>query len=109
MAVLKRILFMATLFGAIMVVGSGCFAQDETSAPVLQLQKYCRESAPTGYSPRLGLLTLTPKSNLHYLFPLYHGLKDEEKFKKIYSDKGYYDEMSQYFAFAEDYRSALQY
>ena len=55
------------------------------------------------------MLTLTPKSNLHYLFPLYHAFKDEEKFKKIYSDKGYYDELSQYFAFAGDYRSALQY
>src|SRR5262249_102048 len=55
------------------------------------------------------ILTLTPKSNLHYLFPLYHGIKDEEKFRKIYSDKGYYDEMSQYFAFAGDYRTALQY
>ncbi|GGA83589.1 hypothetical protein GCM10011511_03380 [Puia dinghuensis] len=84
-------------------------AQEETSAPVLQLQDYCKRDIPTGYSPRLGVLTLTPKGNIHYLFPLYHGLKDEEKFRKLYSDKGYYDEMSQYFAFAGDYRTALQY
>lgn len=81
----------------------------ELSQPVVQLQDYCKRSIPTGYSPRLNILTLTPKSNLHYLFPLYHAFRDEEKFKKIYSEKGYYDEVSQYFSFAGDYRSALQY
>jgi hypothetical protein len=86
-----------------------CLSQDDLSAPVARLQEYCRDSTPMGYSPRLNILTLTPKSNLHYLFPLYHALKDEEKFRKIYSDKGFYDEVSQYFAFAGDYRTALQY
>ena len=114
MAVLKRIFLMA----ALLVAAGGCFAQDvqevqnpqdETTAPVLQLQQYCRESTPIGYSPLLNLLTLTPKSNLHYLFPLYHAIKDETKFRKIYGDKGFYDEVSQYFAFAGDYRTALQY
>src|SRR6185437_6525674 len=113
MAVLKRILLVAVL----VVAAGGCFAQDldeapaqdETTTPMLRLQQYCRESTPTGYSPRLNLLTLTPKSNLHYLFPLYHAIKDEAKFRKIYSDKGFYDEVSQYFAFAGDYRTALQY
>lgn len=81
----------------------------ELSQPVEQLQDYCKRQAPTGYSPRLNILTLTPKSNLHYLFPLYHAFRDEEKFKKIYSEKGYYDELSQYFAFAGDYHSALQF
>src|ERR1041385_786422 len=95
------------LLGAV-AVGLSVGAQD-VSQPVQQLEDYCKRSIPTGYSPRLGVLTLTPKSNLHYLFPLYHGFKDEEKFRKIYSDKGYYDEMSQYFAFAGDYRTALQY
>ena len=105
MAVLKRMLFMA----ALVLTAAGCFAQEELSAPVLRLQEYCRQSAPTGYSPGLHLLTLTPKNNLHYLFPLYHALKDEAKFRKIYSDKGFYDEVSQDFAFAGDYRTALQY
>jgi len=94
------------LGAAIAVLSAGA---QELSQPVQQLQDYCKRSIPTGYSPRLGILTLTPKSNLHYLFPLYHAFKDEEKFKKIYSDKGYYDELSQYFAFAGDYRTALQY
>jgi hypothetical protein len=94
------------LGAAIAVLSAGA---QELSQPVQQLQDYCKRSIPTGYSPRLGILTLTPKSNLHYLFPLYHAFKDEDKFKKIYSDKGYYDELSQYFAFAGDYRTALQY
>jgi hypothetical protein len=78
-------------------------------APVEQLQEYCHSTAPTGYSPRLSVLTLTPGSNLHYLFPFYHAFRDEQKFVKIYSLKGYYDELSQYFAFAGDYQSALHY
>jgi len=88
---------------------AACFAQDDTSAVVLQLKDYCKRNIPTGYSPRLNVLTLTPKGNMHYLFPLYHGFKDEEKFRKIYGDKGFFDEMSQYFAFAGDYLTGLQY
>jgi hypothetical protein len=104
MTVFKKIL-LTTLIAA---SASGAFAQDDTSASVRQLRDFCRQNIPTGYSPRLNILTLTPKGNLHYLFPLYHGFKDEEKFRKIYSDKGFFDEMSQYFAFAGDYRTALQ-
>jgi len=81
----------------------------QTPEPVQQLQEYSKTNTPAGYSPRLSVLTLTPKGNLHYLFPLYHAFKDENKFKKIYSEKGYDDEVSQYFAFAGDYQSALQY
>jgi hypothetical protein len=84
------------------------YSQDLFPA-VQRLKNYCLETAPIGYSPRLGVLILTPKDNVHYLFPLYHGLRDEQKFRQIYSDKGYYDEMSQYFAFAGDYETALQY
>jgi len=104
MGLLKKILLLSGLTALVFRAESQEFSQS-----VIQLQDYSRLSTPAGYSPRLNILTLTPKSNLHYLFPLYHGLKDEEKFKKIYSDKGYYDEMSQYFAFAEDYRTALIY
>ncbi|HMI64224.1 MAG TPA: hypothetical protein VK518_25080, partial [Puia sp.] len=104
MGLLKKILLLSGLTALVFNARS-----QELSQSVIQLQDYSRLSTPAGYSPRLNILTLTPKSNLHYLFPLYHGIKDEEKFKKIYSTKGYYDEMSQYFAFAEDYRTALQY
>ena len=81
----------------------------QLSQAVQQLQEYCKTTAPTGYSPRLSVLTLTPKGNLHYLFPLYHAFRDEEKFVKTYTLKGYYEELSQYFAFAGDYQSALQF
>ena len=84
------------------------YSQDLFPA-VQRLKNYCLETTPIGYSPHLGVLILTPKDNVHYLFPLYHGLRDEQKFRRIYSDKGYYDEMSQYFAFAGDYETALQY
>jgi len=77
--------------------------------PVEQLQDHCKRDVPAGYSPKLNVLTLMPKGNLHYLFPLYHAFKDEAKFKGIYTEKGYYDELSQYFSFAGDYQTAMQY
>jgi len=77
--------------------------------PVEQLQDHCKRDIPAGYSPKLNILTLMPKGNLHYLFPLYHAFKDEAKFKGIYTEKGYYDELSQYFSFAGDYQTAMQY
>ena len=83
-------------------------AQDLFPA-VQRLKNYCEATAPYGYSPRLDVLILAPKGNIHYLFPLYHGFRDQQKFRQIYSDKGYYDEMSQFFAFAGDYETALQY
>src|SRR5579863_10152588 len=85
-------------------------ARSQELFPAVQrLKNYCDLTPPIGYSPRLGVLTLTPKGNVHYLFPLYHGLRDEQKYRQRYSDKGYYDEMSQYFAFAGDYEEAIQY
>jgi hypothetical protein len=85
------------------------FSFSQLSQPVEQLKDYCKSATPEGYSPRLNYLTLTPRGNLHYLFPFYHAFKDEEKFRKIYTDNGYYDEMSQFFAFAGDYLTAMQY
>src|ERR1700744_3352074 len=101
---LKKIL----LFAGLILATSGAFSQEVFPA-VQRLQEYCKLTAPMGYSPSLNVLMLTPKGNFHYLFPFYHAFRDEQKFRKIYSDKGYYDELSQYFAFAGDYETALQY
>ncbi|MHA4810633.1 hypothetical protein ACX0G9_21180 [Flavitalea flava] len=104
---LKRKIF---LTGILAIGMLHSFSQTSSlSRPVEQLQEYAKTNVPAGYSPRLNVLTLTPKGNLHYLFPFYHAFKDEAKFKKIYSDNGYYDELSQYFAFAGDYQSAMLY
>src|SRR5258707_10755151 len=103
MTVFKKI-----LWPVVLVFMAQCsFAQ--LPARVGQLQDYCKRNIPAGYSPRLNVLTLMPKGNLHYLFPLYHAFKDEAKFKGIYTTKGYYDELSQYFTFAGDYQTAMQY
>jgi hypothetical protein len=96
------------LFSGLLLMASGSFSQEVFPA-VQRLQDYCRATPPIGYSPRLNILMLTPKNNLHYLFPFYHAFRDEQKFRQIYSDKVYYDELSQYFAFAGDYETALQY
>jgi hypothetical protein len=103
MAFVRKILLpVAFIFAAY-----GAFTQ--TLVPVEQLQAHSKREVPTGYSPRLNVLTLMPKGNLHYLFPFYHAFKDEDKFRRIYTDKGYYSELSEYFAFAGDYQTAMQY
>jgi hypothetical protein len=104
MGSIKKLIVLAGLI----LASTGAFSQEVFPA-VQRLQQFCSLAAPIGYSPRLNRLMLTPKDNLHYLFPLYHGFRDEKKFRQLYSDKGYYDEMSQYFAFAGDYETALQY
>jgi hypothetical protein len=103
MTLFRKILLPA----ALVLVVKGLFAQ--LPVPVEQLQDHCKREVPVGYSPRLNTLTLMPKGNLHYLFPLYHAFKDEAKFKKIYTEKGYYSELSEYFAFAGDYQTAMEY
>jgi hypothetical protein len=100
---IKRILAAGLLLFA--VAG----AQGQVSPSVVQFQDYCRNNRPQGYSPRFSRLTLTPGGNLHYLFPFYYAFKDEAKFRTLYPN-GQYDELlSQYFAFAGDYRTALEY
>ncbi len=106
MALIRKILLSLGLF---FVVHNSFSQLFQTSQPVQQLIDYSKRNTPAGYSPRLNILTLTPKGNLHYLFPFYHAFRDEEKFKKIYSEKGYYDELSQYFSFVGDYRTSQQY
>jgi hypothetical protein len=101
-------LFKKSLLAAFLITAAQSVL-GQLQAPVEQLQGYCKREIPAGYSPKLKTLTLIPKGNLHYLFPLYHAFKDEAKFRGIYSDKGYYDELSQYFAFAGDYQTAMQY
>ncbi len=96
------------LFAGLILATSGAFSQ-EVFPSVQRLEDYCKLTAPIGYSPQLNVLMLTPKGNFHYLFPFYHAFRDEQKFKKIYSDKGFYDEMSQYFAFIGDYETAMQF
>jgi hypothetical protein len=88
---------------------AGQLAFSQVSESVDQLQEYARRNIPDGYSPRLKTLVLAPKGNLHYLFPFYNAFKDEGKFKQLYTNKGYYEELSQYFAFAGDYQTAIQY
>src|SRR5580698_1026284 len=104
MRIFKQIFVLVTLN----LLAAAAYTQELFPA-VQRLKNYCDLTPPFGYSPHLGVLTLMPKGNIHYLFPLYHGLRDEQKFRQIYSDRGYYDEMSQYFAFAGDYEEALQY
>jgi hypothetical protein len=102
MALLRKIFLLSGLLFSVH------FSFSQLSETVEQLRDYSRRNTPDGYSPHLKVLVLAPKGNLHYLFPFYHAFREEEKYKQLYSEKGYYDELSQYFAFAGDYLSAMQ-
>ena len=97
MRIVKKVFPLASgLLAAIVLAAIITPARSQDLFPAVQrLRQYCLATAPYGYSPRLGVLMLTPKDNIHYLYPLYHGLRDEAKFRQIYSDKGYYDERSE--------------
>lgn len=85
----------------------GSFAQPSRAVGILRA--FAQNDTPAAYSPKVRYLTLAPGGNLHYLFPFYYAFKDEKKFKATYSEKGYDDELSQYFAFAGDEQTALEY
>src|SRR5579859_3638968 len=95
MRIVHKLIFLAIKVTTVIGVTAISASAQDLFPAVQRLKNYCQATAPYGYSPHLGVLSLTPKDNIHYLFPLYHGFRDEQKFRQIYSDKGYYDEMSQ--------------
>ncbi len=102
-----KVLKTAILSGILCFVLQGAFSQPVR--PVQQLQDWLQKNTPSGYNPKFKHLTVAPQGNLQYLYPLWLGLKEPDKFREIYSVSGYNDEMSQLFSFAGDYKSALEY
>ncbi|MDR3713773.1 MAG: hypothetical protein P4L51_13210 [Puia sp.] len=105
----KKCLLSAILCVALQSSFSQPGSYSPPARPVQQLQDWLRTNTPSGYNSKYKHLTLVPQGNLHYLYPLWLGLKEPAKFKDIYSTAGYNEEMSQLLSFAGDYKSALEY
>jgi hypothetical protein len=82
------------------------------SQNVPQLQKlkdYVQQNIPQGYDSSSKNIYLFHGDAVNYLYPLYQLFRDEKKFKKGFGYRNYYDQLSQYISFTEDYQSSLQY
>jgi hypothetical protein len=86
--------------------------QCAVSQNIPQLQKfreYVQHNTPPGYDSSARFIYLVHGNNINYLYPLYQLFKNESKFKASLKNDRYYEELSAYLSFTEDYQSALQY
>jgi hypothetical protein len=84
-----------------------CFSQN---VPQLQrLKEYAQNNIPPGYDSSAKNIYLYHNNEINYLYPLYQLFRDEKKFGHAFGRSNYYDQLSQYISFTEDYQSALQY
>ena len=72
-------------------------------------REYLKANRPPGYDSTLNYVSYIKGTDLHYLYPLYQLIREEDRFKSILSVPDYYDELSQALACNGDYTSALEY
>ena len=102
MKVKKNIFGLAAVFAC-----QYCFSQ---SSPQLdKIKEYALKNFPRSYDSSLNYTNIKPGGNLNYLYPLYQLFKQENKFRQLETDNGYYDNFSQSVAFVDDYQTALEY
>ncbi|MBS1947671.1 MAG: hypothetical protein JST47_07865 [Bacteroidetes bacterium] len=85
------------------------FCMSQSNAQLQQIKDFVKNSMMRSYDSSLDYVTIKPKGNLNYLYPLYQLFKQEHKFRLIESDNGYNDEVSKAASFLEDYQTVLEY
>jgi hypothetical protein len=99
---MNRLLF---LFGLLF---TGCLCSTAQSNEELKkLRTYVLEMRPSGIDS--SFIKYTSGDNLHYLYPLYQLFDKESRFRYLFSDEGYYNQLSEAASFLGDYSSALEY
>ena len=89
-------------------IGVSLSSYSQVSRPFKIYMIIFKPTAPvTGYFT--SELNYRPGGNLNYLYPIYQLFREEKKFKKLFRDNSYYDQLSVAVSFTEDYESALQY
>ena len=89
-----------------------CFHPCAFSQDVPQLQKlkdYTKTATIPGYDSLAKNIYLYHGNNINYLYPLYQLFRNENKFSRVLTEKHYYEQLSEYISFTEDYQSALRY
>lgn len=92
-----------------MLALAGRFAAAQNVPQLQALKDYAQEHVPPGYDSAASNIYLIRQNHLNYLFPLYQLFHNEQKFRQLFHSRNYYDELSGYISFTEDYQSSLQY
>lgn len=96
-------------FFVVLVVFADQYCFSQNNPQIDQIRKYAQANMPRSYDSSLGYLNLKPGGNLNYLYPLYQLFKQEDKFRHIENDEGYYDDLSNALSFLDDYKGSLEY
>lgn len=86
-----------------------CCLHSQEYLPFQQIRSYLKNQPPNRYDSSLNYLTNRLGFEIHYLYPLYQAIGWEERLRKQLGDKTYYDNLSQFLAFAGDYTTASIY
>ena len=81
----------------------------QSNRQLQNFRNHLQAEGQTGIDSTADQINYQPRGQLNYFYPLFQLFKQEKKFRNLFSDNGYYDELSQAVSFTEDYESALQF
>ncbi|MFI5151991.1 MAG: hypothetical protein ACHQET_01575 [Chitinophagales bacterium] len=100
---MKRSLFLTALLFIFYL------SQSQINRELQNLRSHLKADGQAGIDSTSNQINYQPGGNLNYFYPLFQLFKQENKFRNLLSDNGYYDELSQAISFTEDYESSMQY
>jgi hypothetical protein len=99
--------FKSFLLASFLFVSMAVFAQP--SPYLTQIKTYISKSKKSLADSSVLRLSDRVNNRINYLFPLYAALQNEQKIKRVFRDKFFYDDFSDYLTSVADYQSALYY
>ncbi|MBV4355526.1 hypothetical protein [Pinibacter aurantiacus] len=99
--------FKSLLLASSLLISMAVFAQP--SPYLTQIKKYISTSKKSLADSSVLRLSDRVNNRINYLFPLYAALQNEQKIKRSFQDKFFYDDFSDYLISVADYQSALYY
>lgn len=97
------------LFFLLLATSANKYCVSQNNPQLDKVKEYAQANLPRLYDSSVNYINIQPHGSLNYLYPLYQLFKQENKFRQIETDNGYYDEMSNALSFLGDYKAALEY
>ena len=91
---------------SLLMMGYGAFSQNPVYLE--QLRRKSIANNPPAFDTSLNYFLLFNGKQINYLYPLYQALGKDKKFKSIFTNEGYYRNLSQLLGFAGDYSASFQ-
>src|SRR4249919_3453450 len=91
---------------SLLIMGHGAFSQNPVYLE--QLRRKSIANNPPAFDTSLNYFLLFNGKQINYLYPLYQALGKDKKFKSIFTNEGYYRNLSQLLGFAGDYSASFQ-